>query len=95
MWGDMSLWNVQGPLLHSEDHIVPRIVTVDYTFKVNNVRIFILYARPIYVNNCRHFKLKNCTVHPPPPKPHILFYSDGLAIQQGLPNIGHVKVKIV
>ena len=35
MWGDMSLWNVQGPLLHSGDHIVPRILTVDYTF--NNV----------------------------------------------------------
>ena len=32
MWGDMSLWNVQGPLLHSGDHIVPRILTVDYTF---------------------------------------------------------------
>ena len=32
MWGDMSLWNVQGPLLHSRDHIVPRILTVDYTF---------------------------------------------------------------
>ena len=31
-WGDMSLWNVQGPLLHSGDHIVPRILTVDYTF---------------------------------------------------------------
>ena len=34
MWGDMSLWNVQGPLLHSGDHIVPRILTVDYTFKL-------------------------------------------------------------
>ena len=33
MWGDMSLWNVQWPLLHSGDHIVPRILTVDYTFK--------------------------------------------------------------
>ena len=33
MWGDMSLWNVQGPLLHSWDHIVQRILTVDYTFK--------------------------------------------------------------
>ena len=32
MLGDMSLWNVQGPLLHSGDHIVPRILTVDYTF---------------------------------------------------------------
>ena len=31
MWGDMSLWNV---LLHSGDHIVPRILTVDYTFNV-------------------------------------------------------------
>ena len=29
----MSLWNVQGPLLHFGDHIVPRILTVDYTFK--------------------------------------------------------------
>ena len=27
----MSLWNVQGPLLHSGDHIVPHILTVDYT----------------------------------------------------------------
>ena len=34
MWGDMSLWNVQGPLLHSGVHIVPRILTVDYTFNV-------------------------------------------------------------
>ena len=34
MWGDMSLWNVQGPLLHSGDHIVPRILTVDYTFNI-------------------------------------------------------------
>ena len=34
MWGDMSLWNVQGPLLPSEDHIVPRILTVDYTFNI-------------------------------------------------------------
>ena len=33
MWGDMSLWKVQGPLLHTGDHIVPRILTVDYTFK--------------------------------------------------------------
>ena len=32
MWGDMSLWNVQGPLLHSGDLIAPRILTVDYTF---------------------------------------------------------------
>ena len=32
MWGDMSLWDVQWPLLHSGDHIVPRILTVDYTF---------------------------------------------------------------
>ena len=36
MWGDMSLWNVQGPLLHSGDHIVPRILIVDYTFKTRN-----------------------------------------------------------
>ena len=34
MWGDMSLWNVQGPLLHSGDHIVLRILTVDYTFNM-------------------------------------------------------------
>ena len=34
MWGDMSWWNVQGPLLHSGDHIVPRILTVDYTFNI-------------------------------------------------------------
>ena len=33
MWGDMLLWNVQGSLLHSGDHIVPRILTADYTFK--------------------------------------------------------------
>ena len=33
MLGDISLWNVQGPLLHSGDHIVPCIWTVDYTFK--------------------------------------------------------------
>ena len=32
MWGDMSLWNVQGPPLHSRDHIDPRILTNDYTF---------------------------------------------------------------
>ena len=34
MWGGMSLWNVQGPPLHSGDHIVQRILTVDYTFKI-------------------------------------------------------------
>ena len=28
----MSLWNVQGPLLHSGVYIVRRILTVDYTF---------------------------------------------------------------
>ena len=33
MWGDMSLWNVQGPLLHSGDSLVQCILTVDYTFK--------------------------------------------------------------
>ena len=33
MWGDMSLWNDQGSLLHSGDHILPCILTVDYTFK--------------------------------------------------------------
>ena len=32
MWGDMSLWNVQGPLLHSGDTLVQCILTVDYTF---------------------------------------------------------------
>ena len=33
MWGDMSLWNVQGALLHSGDHFVLRILTeLDYTF---------------------------------------------------------------
>ena len=30
-------------------------------------------------------------VHPPP-KTHILFYSNGLAIKHGLPNIGYVKM---
>ena len=35
MWGDMSLWNVQGALLQSGDHIVPRILTVDYTFNMS------------------------------------------------------------
>ena len=34
MWGSMSLWNVQGPLLHSGDHIVPRILIVDYSFNI-------------------------------------------------------------
>ena len=33
MWGDMLLWNVQGPLLHSGDTLVQCILTVDYTFK--------------------------------------------------------------
>ena len=28
------LWNVKGQLLHSGDHIVPCILTVDYTFNV-------------------------------------------------------------
>ena len=32
MCGDMSLWNVQGPLLHSGDTLVQCILTVDYTF---------------------------------------------------------------
>ena len=34
MWGDMSLWNVQGPLLHSGDTLVQCILTADYLFKV-------------------------------------------------------------
>ena len=38
MWGDMSLWNVEGPLLHSGDQIVPIIMTVDYTF---NLRLIV------------------------------------------------------
>ena len=29
----MSLWNAQGPLLHSGDSLVQFILTVDYTFK--------------------------------------------------------------
>ena len=33
MWGDMSLWNVQGLLLHSGDTLVQCILTADYTFK--------------------------------------------------------------
>ena len=33
MWDDMSLWNVQGQMLHSEDTLVQCILTVDYTFK--------------------------------------------------------------
>ena len=37
MWGDMSLWNVQGAL--SGNHIVPRILTVDYTFNILNRQI--------------------------------------------------------
>ena len=32
MWGDMSLWNVQGPLLHSGDTLIQFIVTADYAF---------------------------------------------------------------
>ena len=32
MWGDMSLWNMQGSLLHSGDTLVQRILTVAYTF---------------------------------------------------------------
>ena len=43
MWGDMSLWNVQGPLLHSGDHIVPRILRVDYTF---NMYTACMYSEP-------------------------------------------------
>ena len=34
MWGDMSLWNVQGPLLHSGDHNDPRLLTVVYNFNL-------------------------------------------------------------
>ena len=30
----MSLWNVQGPRLHSWDTLVLIILTFDYTFKV-------------------------------------------------------------
>ena len=33
MWGDMLLWNVQGPLLPSGDTLVQFILTVDYTIK--------------------------------------------------------------
>ena len=45
MWGDMLLWNVQGPLLHSGDHIVPHILTVDYTFKLPAWKIYSLENR--------------------------------------------------
>ena len=34
MWGDISLWNVQGPLLHSMDTLVQCILTVDYNFNL-------------------------------------------------------------
>ena len=33
-------------------------------------------------------------VHPPL-KPHILFYSSGLAIEQGLPDIRHIELNNV
>ena len=32
MCGDMSLLNIQGPLLHSGDILVQCILTVEYTF---------------------------------------------------------------
>ena len=41
MWGDMSLWNVQGPLLHSGDRIVMRILTVDTPLKMLGTNIII------------------------------------------------------
>ena len=47
MWGDMSLWNVQGPLLDSGDHIVPHILTVDYTFNIFFFYIFVFYLRSV------------------------------------------------
>ena len=49
MWGDMSLWNVQGPLLHSGDHIVPRILTVDYTFNKDLLLTTIWHAHAYMV----------------------------------------------
>ena len=48
------------------------------------------------VGHFEFFGIKISRVHPPP-KTHILFYSNGLAnglaIWHGLPNMGHVKVK--
>ena len=45
----------------------------------------------LIVGNFEFDKLKISRVHPPP-KNHILFYSNGLAIYHSLPNNGHVKV---
>ena len=53
MWGDMSLWNVQGTLLHS----VQFILTVDYTFKrvgrYNHVGAFIHHLKIIPYVGCQ------------------------------------------
>ena len=32
VFAGMSLWNVQGPLLHSGDHIVPRVLTTPLNY---------------------------------------------------------------
>ena len=44
-----SLWNVQGPLLHSVDNIVPRILTVDYTFKQHS-EVMLNCSKTAFVN---------------------------------------------
>ena len=50
-----------------------------------------------YVNNadCRPFRIRKLKNFILPPKIHILLYSNGLAIQHVLPNIGHVKMNNV
>ena len=51
MWGDMSLCIKQGPLLHSGDHIVPRILTVDHTFN-NEIHLPQYNICPIATTSC-------------------------------------------
>ena len=60
MWGNMSLWNIQGPLLHPREHIVPRILTVDYTRRqINLYRMFFddfsVNSQPIFMKFCMDY----------------------------------------
>ena len=78
MWGDMSLWNVQGPLLHSRDHIVPRILTNDYTF--NQCLSFQHFTgdhapRPLlFIEESVFVQVLVFKIPPPPPRKTYIVY---------------------
>ena len=65
MRGNMSLWNVQGPLLHSGDTLVHCILTVDYTITTGeawSARCLLHALWPLYnkYETCIDRMLKQC-----------------------------------